>query len=265
MSAGTIQFTDGTAYERYMGVWSQFAGRAFLDWLQPPPGLRWLDVGCGNGAFTEIIAERCAPTSIHGVDPSEAQLAFARTRPALRAAELQTADAMALPFPAAAFDAAVMPLVIFFVPQPGRGVAEMTRVVGAGGLVSAYAWDMPGGGFPYAVLHQEMERTGIEVSKTPYPDSSRLEVLRDLWTQAGLEAVETRAFTVQRSYASFDEYWRIVQGSPSAGRQLAAISPAAATTLQGRLRARFPGGAAGPFTLDARCHAVKGVRAAAHP
>ena len=56
-----IRFDDGAAYERFMGKWSQLAGETFLDWLSPEPGLRWLNVGCGNGTFTEMIVERCAP------------------------------------------------------------------------------------------------------------------------------------------------------------------------------------------------------------
>ena len=103
-----IRFDDGAAYERYMGKWSQLVGESFLDWLAPKPGLRWLDVGCGNGAFTEMLAERCAPVSVHGIDPSEAQLAYARTRPVSRLAQFLPGDAMALPFPEDTFDAAVM-------------------------------------------------------------------------------------------------------------------------------------------------------------
>src|SRR4051794_33711937 len=57
-------------------------------------GLRWIDVGCGNGAFTELLVERCAPATVHGIDPSEAQLAFARTRPAARVAQFRQGDAM---------------------------------------------------------------------------------------------------------------------------------------------------------------------------
>ena len=64
-----------------MGTWSRLAGEIFLDWLAPRPGLRWIDIGCGNGAFTELLVERCAPAEVQGIDPSEAQLAFARTRP----------------------------------------------------------------------------------------------------------------------------------------------------------------------------------------
>src|SRR5262245_30348989 len=91
-----IQFNDGAAYERYMGVWSRLVGEAFLDWLAPAPGGKWLDVGCGNGAFTQMILQRCAPSGVDGIDPSEAQLAFAGSQPALAKARFQKGDAMAL-------------------------------------------------------------------------------------------------------------------------------------------------------------------------
>jgi ubiquinone/menaquinone biosynthesis C-methylase UbiE len=106
-------------------------------------------VGCGNGAFTQLIAEQCFPSLLVGLEPSDAQLDFARNHPLLESVSFVNADAMALPFPNNALDLAVMPLVIFFVPQPAQGVAEMVRVVAPGGTVAAYAWDMDGGGFPY--------------------------------------------------------------------------------------------------------------------
>ena len=67
-----------------MGRWSALVGEVFLDWLAQPKGLRWLDVGCGNGAFTELIVARCAPAEVQGLDPSEAQIAYARTRSGVR-------------------------------------------------------------------------------------------------------------------------------------------------------------------------------------
>src|SRR4029077_11160130 len=115
MAEQQIRFDDGAAYERMMGTWSRYAGRIFLDWLAPAPALRWIDIGCGSGAFTELLVERCAPAEIQGIDPSEGQLAFARTRPASRVAEFRQGDAMALPFAASRFDAAVMALVLVFV------------------------------------------------------------------------------------------------------------------------------------------------------
>ena len=114
MAKQQIRFDDGAAYERVMGTWSRLAGEIFIDWLAPRSGLRWIDIGCGNGAFTELLVERCAPVEVQGIDPSEGQLAFARTRSAARIAQFRQGDAMALPFSNASFDAAVMALVIFF-------------------------------------------------------------------------------------------------------------------------------------------------------
>jgi 2-polyprenyl-3-methyl-5-hydroxy-6-metoxy-1,4-benzoquinol methylase len=78
MADQSIRFDDGAAYERFMGKWSQLAGETFLDWLAPQPGLRWLDVGCGNGAFTEMLVERCAPVSVQGIDPGRGWRNFDR-------------------------------------------------------------------------------------------------------------------------------------------------------------------------------------------
>jgi ubiquinone/menaquinone biosynthesis C-methylase UbiE len=57
-------FTNGEAYERLMGRWSRVVSEAFLDWLNAPKNLRWLDVGCGNGGFTEELIARCAPAAV---------------------------------------------------------------------------------------------------------------------------------------------------------------------------------------------------------
>src|SRR5690606_35589856 len=104
------------------------------------------------------------------------------------------------PFPDDTFDVAVMPLVIFFVPDPRKGVAEMARVVRPGGTVAAYAWDMAGGGFPYHALHFEMRRLGVSVPAPPSPEASRIDAMHDLWADVGLDAVETREITVQRTF-----------------------------------------------------------------
>lgn len=253
-----IRFTDGASYERYMGRWSQLAGERFLAWLAPKPGLRWLDVGCGNGASTEMLVERCAPASVHGIDPSEAQLAYARTRPTSRMAQFRQGDAMAVPYPDDSFDAAVMALVIFFVPDPAKGVAEMVRLVCPGGIVAAYAWDMPGGGFPYATLQAEMRAMGVAVPVPPSVNASRIEVMQDLWTGAGLDAVETREISVQRTFADFDDYWAAILGGPSVGPQLAAMSAEQIALLKGRMRPHLPADAAGRITYGARANAVKG-------
>jgi SAM-dependent methyltransferase len=265
MNTDQIRFDDGAAYERYMGKWSQAAGETFLDWIEPKPGLRWLDVGCGNGAFTEMLVERCAPASVHGIDPSQEQLEYARARPALRAAQLRQGDAMALPYPDEGFDAAVMPLVIFFVPEPARGVAEMARVVCPSGMIAAYSWDMLGGGFPYEALRAEMRALGVSALAPPSPDASRMDAMRDLWAGAGLEAVETREITVERTFGDFDDFWTTALGGPSVGPRLKAMTAGDIALLRERLRARLPADAMGRVTYGARANAVKGRVPGRHP
>ena len=246
-----------------MGKWSQLVGEAFLQWLAPKPGLRWLDVGCGNGAFTELLIERCAPASAHGVDPAEGQIAFARSRPTTHMAQFGIGDAMALPFPDNSFDVAVMPLVLFFVPDPPRGVAEMARVVSPGGLVTAYSWDMIGGGFPYQALQAEMREMNAVVRVAPNPDASRMKVVRELWLGAGLESVETREITVQRTYESFEDYWTTVLRGPSVRSGLAAMTPEDLAKLKYRMRVRLPEDERGRIVCSARANAIKGRVAAA--
>lgn len=263
---GEISFNDGAAYERYMGAWSRLAGEEFLAWLSPDPGMAWLDVGCGNGAFTGLLSERCAPSRLEGIDPSAEQLEFALARAASAPVAFPLAfrqgDAMSLPYPDGAFDAAVMPLVIFFVPDPAKGLAEMARVVRPGGSVSAYAWDMYGGGFPYASLIAEMKAMGIAVPAPPSPEASRMENLRTLWAGAGLEALETREITVERTFAGFGDYWETIRLGPSVGPKLKAMPAEALEALKERMRALLPAGADGRITYAARANAVRGrVRA----
>src|SRR3974390_3655064 len=89
MSEDEKLFTDGKAYERRMGRWSRIVGEAFLDWLAVPKGLRLLDVGCGNGAFTEVLIARCAPAAVSAIDPSDGPLSYPRPRSGPTIAEIR--------------------------------------------------------------------------------------------------------------------------------------------------------------------------------
>jgi ubiquinone/menaquinone biosynthesis C-methylase UbiE len=254
----SIRFEDGDAYERGMSPWSQLAGQIFLDWLALPAGLRWIDVGCGTGAFTELLVQRCAPIETQGVDPHEVQLAVARVRPGARGAVFVPGDAMALPFDSGRFDAAVMALVIFFLPDPTKGVAEMARVVRPGGLVAAYGWDLLGGGFPFDPIWEESRAAGIAPLLPPSPGASRTEALRDLWTAAGLQSLETREIVVQRTFADFEDYWATSTITGSVRPPLDAMTPGDLAQLKERVRARLPADSTGRVTHRARANAIKG-------
>lgn len=254
----TIRFDDGAAYERGMGVWSRLTGQDFLEWIDPPAGLRWIDIGCGNGAFTELLMQRCAPSRVDGIDPSPAQIAYARTRPGTSGATFQEGNAMALPFGDAAFDAASMALVIFFVPEPAKGVAEMARVVRSGGLVSAYAWNFATGGFPYGLIQEALRAHGITPPLPPNAAVAQEDALRALWHDAGLQQVVTTTITVQRTFESLDEYWTASAASSALKSILNEIPPEALAPIRETVRAGLKQEADGRVTHIAWAAAVAG-------
>ena len=258
MAEHQIEFNDGAAYERMMGQWSRLAGDVFLDWLAVESGLRWLDVGCGNGAFTEAVVKRCAPSAVEGVDPSQAQLEFAQTRPGASLARFQQGDAMNLPCEDDAFDVAAMALVLFFVPEPAKGLSEMHRVVRPGGVVAAYMWDMLGGGFPTNALEEEMGAMGLTTSLPPSVEASRLDAMKDLWKKGGLVDVETREITVERSFADFEDAWETSRLVPTAGPIIASMEQNDVDELKQRLKGRLSVQSDGTVRCSARANAVKG-------
>jgi ubiquinone/menaquinone biosynthesis C-methylase UbiE len=258
MEQPQIRYDDGAAYERMMGAWSRLAGEIFLDWLAPPPGLRWIDIGCGSGAFTKLLIERCAPAEVQGIDPSEAQLSFARARCVGQMVQFHRGDALALPFGEGNFDAAVMALVIFFVPDPTKAIAEMARVVRPGGTVATYVWDMMGGGHPLELMHAEMHAMGFTAPRPPRSDVTGAGSLRRLWMHAGLAAVEVREITVQRTFTDFDDFWTTSMMAATVSQTIAAMAPEDAELLKTRMRARMPADAAGRITHGARANAATG-------
>ncbi len=251
-------FADGNAYERLMGRWSRLAGAQFLDWLDAPANLNWIDVGCGNGAFTEALIARAAPLAVTGIDPSDGQIAFARTRPGAKMAEFRVGDAQALPFPDNSFDAASMALVIVFVADPAKAVAEMARVVRPGGLVATYMWEFPTG-FPHAPLAEAMKSLGLATPERPNVQASGRDAMRDIWQRAGLTAVETEVIRIRVAFKDFADYWdsSTVPVGPS-GRALAALTPAEREKLKTQLRATLPIAVDGTISYEAVANAVKG-------
>jgi SAM-dependent methyltransferase len=258
MAEPAIRFEDGAAYDRGMGRWSLLAGEVFLDWLAPQRGARWIDVGCGSGAFSELLYQRCAPAEVQGIDPSDAQLTFARERSSVKDAVFQVGDATALPFADNRFDAAVMALVIFFVPDPAKGVREMVRVVRPDGIVAAYAWDMAGGGFPFEPIRIALRDFGFAPPSPPSVDASRMDALRDLWNSAGLGAIETREISVRRTFDDFGDFWTKSTVSGSINPTIAAMAADDVERLKQHVQAMLPTDPSGRITCSARANAVKG-------
>jgi demethylphylloquinol methyltransferase len=102
-------------------IWKQMA----VKWSEPQPGDTGLDLCCGTGDLTQMLAETIGKTgTVYGVDFSSALLAKARDRydqrclaPAIQWVE---ADVLQLPFPDNQFDCATM----------GYGLRNVTDIVG---------------------------------------------------------------------------------------------------------------------------------------
>jgi ubiquinone/menaquinone biosynthesis C-methylase UbiE len=259
MSDAGGMFNDGAAYERSMGRWSRIAGEIFLDWLDAPKGLRWVDVGCGNGAFTEVLITRCAPEGVTGIDPSEGQLGFARTRPGTQMAQFHIGDAQALPFADGSFDAASMALVISFVSDPQKVADEMARVVLPGGLVATYMWDGSRAGSPLAPIHATIRASGIAAPVAQTSTASHRENLLKFWQRAGLSSIESREIRIEVVYPDFDDLWRSVSAPGSTtGAAFARIPQAEHERIKQRLRERLPARKDGRVAYEAFANAVKG-------
>lgn len=252
-------FTDGKAYERFMGRWSKLAGQSFLKWLDVPQGLRWLDSGCGNGAFTEELIAHAAPASVVAIDPSEGQLAFARTRSGSAMAQFQLGDAQSLSFPDDSFDVAVMALVIAFLPEPAKAVAGMARVVRPGGWVATYMWDLEAGGSPTSPMFNALKSLGMTPSAVPNPQASQLEAMRSFWQAAGLEAVEATVIRIPVSFESVDDFWNTTTSSGGpAGKMIEAMPAEAQRQVRKRLDEQLRPGGEGRISYEAFANAVKG-------
>jgi SAM-dependent methyltransferase len=256
-------WTVGDAYEPYVGRWSRPAARALLDWIAVDEGARWLDVGCGTGALTATILAGAAPTSVLGIDASAAFAAHARRRLGDARASFAIADARNIPA-VGPFDAVVSGLVLNFVPQPARAVAEMARVTRDGGVVAAYLWDYAGrmdlmrAFWDAAVALDPAARELDEGRRFPL---AQPEPLAALWRAAGLAGVATRALDVPTVFADFDDYWTpFLGGQGPAPSYAMSLTPTARDALRESLRARLVPAPDGTIHLLARAWAVRGHR-----
>jgi ubiquinone/menaquinone biosynthesis C-methylase UbiE len=251
-------FNDGAAYERFMGRWSRAVGAVFLEWLAPPKHARWLDVGCGTGAFTELLLGSCSPANVVGVDPFPQQIEYARTLPIARQAEFKVGDATDLPFADASFDVVASALVINFISDRPRGLAEMRRVTRPKGIVAGYVWDFAGRRATAAPLAKGMRAIGIEPTVTPGTTDTTIPALRSLFAAAGLESVETREIEIAPTYSSFDDFWtsQTASVSPTA-RFIGSLSESDRSRLREAVKGILPLNADGSISYSACAHAIK--------
>lgn len=252
----------GNPYERYVGRWSRQVAPRFLAWLALPPGLRWLDVGCGTGALSAAILGGCAPSTVFGVEPSEGFLATAAEDLAGRAT-LHRGDATALPLPDGSVDAVVSGLVLNFVDQQAAALSEMSRIAVPGGTVAAYVWDYAGRmelmrHFWDAAVALDPQAAGLDEG-VRFP-LCRPTALENLFVGAGLQRVAVEGIEIPTPFASFEDYWQpFLGGQGPAPAYVMSLDEVARARLRDRLREQLPLAADGSIALVARAWAVRGT------
>jgi SAM-dependent methyltransferase len=235
------------AYARFMGVYSEKLAVELADAAGVTAGQRALDVGCGPGALTAVLAARLGSDHVAALDPSEPFVEAARAR--LPGVDIRLASAESIPFDDDSFDLALAELVVQFMTDPVAGVGEMARVTKPGGTIAACIWDH---GTDRGALSSfwKVARTldsGLD-------DESRQLGVRDgqlaqLFEQVGLHDIRSMLLTVHRDYASFAEWWDpFTWGVGPAGRYVSGLDESARETLKRACAASLP---VGPFTIDA--------------
>jgi hypothetical protein len=124
--------------------------------------------------------------------------------------------------------------------------------------VAAYVWDGLGGRDPIEPILTEMRALGVTPALPPSVHASRMETLHGLWTDAGLEGLETRAIKVQRSFDSFDNFWQMTTATGGPRPTLELMEADAIAELKERVRGRLPADGQGRITFGACANAIKG-------
>jgi ubiquinone/menaquinone biosynthesis C-methylase UbiE len=161
------------------------------------PGERVLDVACGTGVVTRLVAAQVGATGqVTGLDLNAGMLAVARALPSPSGASITWVEgsAIAMDLPDASFDVVFCQQGFQFFPDKPAALREMHRVLVPGGRVVLSIWKAAG---PYTVAVEEAltRYVGTEAAAR-YGAASRMvpeaEALHRLFLEAGFRAVHIR-------------------------------------------------------------------------
>jgi SAM-dependent methyltransferase len=223
-----------------MGRWSGRLAPVLIQFGGLSDGDRVLDVGCGTGSLAFALPEMANVAEVTGIDLTEPYVEFARARNSDPRITFKQADARSLPFEDNSFDRAFSMLVLQFIPDAARAVAEMLRVVRPGGTVTSAVWDVYGG-TPHTrlvwdiagVLNPTIERPLIRPLSTPNE-------LAMLWTDLGFLDVKQTSLLIRADFSCFDDYWLpFTKGEGPPGLFVAGLTEAARSTLKEHLRRAY--------------------------
>jgi SAM-dependent methyltransferase len=258
----TKMFAASAGYERFMGRWSRLLAPAYIAFAGVKNGDRVLDVGTGTGSLAVALETRMPASEIVGVDPSEGFIDYAKTSAKSARVHFEVGDAQALKFKDASFDNTLALLVMNFVPDHKKAIAEMRRVTRAQGIVSACVWDYNSGMQMLRFFWDEAIALdpAVEPKDERHMKLSREGELGDLWRSAGLINVKEEPLVIDQAYSSFNDYWEpFTKGAGPGGAYVVSLSEDRRQELEARMRKRLLGNRQdGAFTLRTKAWCVRG-------
>lgn len=263
--ASIFTVNEASGYEQLMGRWSRRLAPQFISFSGLAPGEKILDVGCGTGSLTFELAKSSDLKEIQAVDFSPVFVAAASERNTDPRVTFRQGDATALPFGDAAFDRAMALLVLHFVPETGRAVAEMRRVVRPGGVVAAVVWDHYGGMPSFRMMVDTVAALGESGRRmrTRYCFQPMMQPgeMKRTFLEQGLAEVSETELMVRMDYENFDDYWApIAAGEGPLGKYMTSVEQAERPRIEAAVRDAYEAGRPdGPRSFANVAWACRGV------
>ena len=263
--ASSFNVRSAAGYERLMGRWSRRLAEPFIDFVGVADGDRVLDVGCGTGSLTFALTQAADVGEIAAIDYSPVFVEEAQRRNSHPRITIMHGDACAIPFPDGRFDRALALLVLHFVPEAAKAIAEMRRVVRPGGVVGAAVWDHLGGmanmRMVWDTLAAQDEEAGRLRGVYCFQPMMRPGEMRQSFIAQGLSNVEETSLLIRMEYENFADFWEpIAAGEGPLGKYVAGLDPARRAQADEAVRAAYEAGQPdGPRSFVAVAWACRGV------
>ena len=252
-------------YDRYMGRWSRRLAPLFLDFAGLAAGERVVEVGCGTGSLTLTLAGHADFAAVEAIDYEPRFVEAARAHNTDPRINIQQGDACNLQFADGVFDRALSLLVLHFVSEPERAIAEMRRVVRPGGVAAAAVWDNYGG-MPSVRMFWECAaavepRAQKERDAASIRPMTRPGELRDAFAKIGFRDVVETMLTIRMDFVNFEDYWiPTITGQGGRAEFLAALPEANRQRIEATVRSSYLCGLPdGPRSFASVAWAVRGV------